>query len=179
MTSPSFVANTVEERKAIIAMNTAKLGDRVRVQYLGLREDGSAVGRSRGRKVLEFTVGSTEVIRGISLGVVGMAEGEQKRLTLQPKDAYGAVRLKLIREVSRQRFPSRLELFVGKRLTATGVNSGRRRRIEVAELRPNTVVVDGNHPLAGEILEVELQLVSLDSSSGETHQLQHDLGASN
>ena len=142
-------------------MNTAKLGDRVRVQYLGLREDGSAIAPSRGRKVLEFTVGSKEVMPGISLGVVGMAEGEQKRLTLQPKDAYGAVRPKLIKEVSRQRFPSRLELFVGKRLTATSVNSGRRRRVEVAELRPDTVVVDGNHPLAGEILEVELQLVSL------------------
>jgi peptidylprolyl isomerase len=152
------------ERKSNLIMNTAKLGDRVRVQYLGLREDGSAAGRSHGRKVLEFTVGSKEVIRGISLGVVGMAEGEQKRLTLQPKDAYGAVRPRLIKEVPLQRFPSRLELFVGKRLTATSINTGRRRRIEVAELRPDTVVVDGNHPLAGEILEVELQLVSLDSS---------------
>src|SRR2546426_10497447 len=99
---------STSKRKAMIIMNTAKLGDRVRVQYVGLREDGSAVGRSRGRKVLEFTVGSKQVIRGISLGVVGMAEGEQKRLTLQPKDAFGAVRTKLIKEVPRQQFPSRL-----------------------------------------------------------------------
>ena len=157
-------------------MITAKLGDRVRVQYLGLREDGSAIRRSRGRQVLEFTVGSKEVMPGISLGVVGMAEGEQKRLTLQPKDAYGTVRPKLIKEVSRERFPSRLELFVGKRLTATSVNSGRRRRVEVAELRPDTVLVDGNHPLAGEVLEVELQLVSLASSSSDDGDAQHQLG---
>ena len=158
-------------------MSRAKLGDRVRVQYLGLREDGSAIRHSRGRQVLEFTVGSKEVMPGISLGVVGMAEGEQKRLTLQPKDAYGDVRPGLIKEVSRQRFPSRLELFVGKRLTATSVNSGRRRRVEIAELRPATVVVDGNHPLAGEILEVQLQIVSLDSSPDYDHQSQCDLGA--
>ena len=157
-------------------MSRAKLGDRVRVQYLGLREDGSAIRHSRGRQVLEFTVGSKEVMPGISLGVVGMAEGEQKRLTLQPKDAYGTVRPKLIKEVSRQRFPSRLELFVGKRLTATSVNSGRRRRVEVAELRPDTVLVDGNHPLAGEVLEVELQLVSLASSSSDRGNAQHKLG---
>ena len=157
-------------------MNRAKLGDRVRVQYLGVREDGIATGHGRGRRVLEFTVGGTEVIRGVSLGVVGMAEGEQKRLTLQPKDAYGAVRPKLIKEVSRQRFPSRLELFVGKRLTATGVNSGRRRRIEVAELRPDTVIVDANHPLAGEVLEVELQLVSLDPSTADTGTARIQLG---
>jgi FKBP-type peptidyl-prolyl cis-trans isomerase 2 len=157
-------------------MNRAKLGDRVRVQYLGLREDGSATQRTPRRKVLEFTVGSKEVIRGVSFGVVGMAMGEQKRLTLQPVDAYGAIRPKLIKEVSRQRFPSRLELFVGKRLTATGVTTGRRRRVEIAELRPATVVVDGNHPLAGEILEIELQLVSLDSSSAEHYQSQRELG---
>jgi peptidylprolyl isomerase len=147
-------------------MKKAKLGDRVRVQYLGLREDGVAVERCRGRKVLEFTVGGNEVIPGISFGVLGMAEGEQKRLTLQPKDAYGPVETKLIKEVSRQRFPAHLKLRVGQRLTATGVKSGRRRQVSVAELRLHTVVVDGNHPLAGEILEVELQVVSLNSSSG-------------
>ena len=148
-------------------MNRAKLGDRVRVQYLGLLKDGTAAERHRRRQVLEFTVGSKEVIAGISLGVVGMAKGEQKRLTLEPKDAYGAVRRKLIREIPRQRFPTHLDLRVGKRLTSIGVNSGRRRRVQVVEIKRDTVVVDGNHPLAGKVLEVEFQLVSLASSSAD------------
>ena len=144
-------------------MATAKLGDRVRVQYLGLRTAGRGSGRPHKREVLEFTVGSTEVMPGISFGVLGMAEGEQKRLTLQPQDAYGAVQRKLIKEVSRQRFPSNLNLHAGKRLTATGVISGRKRFVEVVEVKSETVVVDGNHPLAGEVLEVEIQLLSLDA----------------
>ena len=142
-------------------MNRAKLGDRVRVQYFGLLKDGTAADNFRGRQVLAFTVGGKEVIRGISFGVVGMVEGEQKRMTLQPKDAYGAVRRKLIKEIPRQRFPTHLDLCVGKRLTATGATSGRRRRVQVVEIKPDTVVVDGNHPLAGKVLEVEVQLVSL------------------
>ena len=146
-------------------MKRVKLGDRVRVQYLGLLNDGTAAEKHRGRKVLEFTVGSKEVIPGISLGVVGMAKGEQKRLTLQPQDAYGAVRRKLIKEIPRQRFSTHLDLRVGKRLTSIGVTSGRRRRVQVVEIKPDTVVVDGNHPLAGKVLEVEVQLVSLHSSS--------------
>ena len=145
-------------------MNRAKLGDRVRVQYLGLLKDGTATDKHRGRQVLEFIVGSKEVISGISLAVVGMAKGEEKRLTLQPKDAYGAVRRKLIKEIPRQRFPSHLELRVGKRLTSVGVSSGRRRQVQVVEIKPDTVVVDGNHPLAGKTLEVEVQLVSLASA---------------
>ncbi len=150
-------------RKGVFIMTTAKLGDRVRVQYLELLKDGTATEKQRGRQVLQFTVGSKEMIPGVSFGMVGMAEGEQKRLTLQPKDAYGAVRPKLIKEVPRQRFPAGLHLHVGQRLTATGVDSGRRRRVQVLEIKPDAVVVDGNHPLAGKVLEVEVQLLSLDS----------------
>ena len=139
----------------------AKVGDRVRVQYLGLLSNGAATQRSRGRRVLEFTVGSDEVIPGISLGVVGMAEGDQKRLTLEPKDAYGVVRPKLIKEVPRKRFPKHLDLHVGKRLTSVGISSGRRRQVHVLQVNSTTVVVDGNHRLAGKTLEVEVQLVSL------------------
>ena len=148
-------------------MKRAKLGDRVRVQYLGLLKDGTATEKQRGRQVLEFIVGSKEVISGISLGVVGMAKGEQKRLTLQPKDAYGTLRRKLIKEIPRQRFPTHLDLTVGKRLTSVGVTSGRRRRVQVVEIKPDTVVVDANHPLAGKVLEVEVQLVSLHSTSAD------------
>ena len=146
-------------------MTSAKLGDRVRVQYLGLKMDGNASELSRGRQLLEFTVGSNEVIHGISVGVIGMTAGQQKRLKLQPKDAYGPVRPDLIKEVSRERFAAALDLHVGQRLTATGVRSGRQRRVAILELKPDTVVVDGNHPLAGEILDVQLQLISLDPSA--------------
>ncbi|MBI3466942.1 MAG: FKBP-type peptidyl-prolyl cis-trans isomerase [Planctomycetes bacterium] len=145
-------------------MVKAKLGDRVQVQYLGLRADGRAMRASSGRRVLEFIAGGKDVIPGISLGVVGMAEGEQKRLTLQPEDAYGAVRPRMIKKIPRERFPKAMDLRVGKRLVATAT-SGRRRPLRVVELQPDMVVVDANHPLAGQILEVEIQLVSLNSAA--------------
>lgn len=141
-------------------VHRAKQGDRVRVQYARFLQDGTATQKRPGRQVLEFSVGSKAVIRGISLGVVGMAHGEEKRLTLEPKDAYGAVRRQLIREFPRERFRTCLDLRVGKRLISSGAMSSRR-RVRVMEVREATVVVDGNHPLAGEVLEVELQLVSL------------------
>jgi peptidylprolyl isomerase len=150
-------------------VNRAKLGDRVRVQYLGLLNDGSMAQKHRGRHVLQFRVGSKKVISGISLGVVGMAEGETKRFTLQPRQAYGAVRSDLIREIPRQRFPSTLDLCVGKWLTSGNRNSNHRRRVQITEVKPAAVTVDGNHPLAGKVLEVEVQLVSLDSPSVNVH----------
>jgi peptidylprolyl isomerase len=154
-------------------MTHAKLGDRVQVQYLGLRADGKAVGSPRSRKVLEFIVGSDEVIPGISFGVVGMAEGQERRLSLSPEQAYGKVRSKLIQEVPRGRIPADVALRIGQRLRAVGIRSGRRRRVRVVEVRPDTVLVDGNHPLAGEAMEVELQLISLTPSSEHPSQSEY------
>lgn len=148
-------------------MTKAQMGDHVQVQYLEIKSGGKPVRQAPGRKVLEFTVGSDQVISGVSLGVVGMVEGQEKRLTLAPTEAYGEVRPKLIREVPRGRFPSGLDLHVGQRLKAKSRHSSRRRRAKVVELRPNSVVVDYNHRLAGEVLEVELQLVSLRGNTSE------------
>jgi FKBP-type peptidyl-prolyl cis-trans isomerase 2 len=138
----------------------AAAGDRVRVQCLVLRKDGSNPEPDRGRQVLCFTVGSREAIPGISFGVVGMAEGEERHFNLQPWEAYGPTRERLVRQVPRRRFPARLDLRVGGRITAR-TPWGRRRMVVVA-LDDENVTVDWNHPLAGEALDVEVQLISLE-----------------
>lgn len=143
----------------------AKLGDRVRIEYSGQFTDEKAGIQRLGREVFEFTVGSHEIMPSISKGVVGMVEGERKQLTLQPQDAYGEFRSNLIQEIPKHRLPSGIVPKVGKRLTTVGVKSGRRRKVRIVELKPTTVVVDGNHPLAGKTVEVEFQLLVHDSSS--------------
>jgi peptidylprolyl isomerase len=144
----------------------ARAGDRVKVQYSGTSQDGTAIGTRRAPQVLEFTVGNDDVIPGIDKGVVGMAQGEQKKMTLQPADGYGAVEKKLIKSIPRQRFPTHLELHVGKRLNSKGMSTGRHWLVHVVKILPDTVVVDANHPLAGMTLNVEMQLVSLASPGG-------------
>ena len=158
-------------------MNTAKIGDRVRIQYSRLPQRAAASGVPHGQKMVEFTVGSKDVFPSLSLGVVGMAPGDRKQLTLQPQEAYGAVKPKLIRQIPRQRFPQHIALQVGKRLTAFVTSSGRRQRVRVVEIYPDSVTVDGNHPLAGKVIALEVNLISLDSSSNANKQKpQYDLG---
>jgi FKBP-type peptidyl-prolyl cis-trans isomerase 2 len=158
-------------------MHTAKLGDRVRIQYARLPESHPSSDKARAEKTCEFTVGSKEVFPSLSLGVVGMALGERKQLTLQPQEAYGPVKAKLIRQIPRQRFPQHLALAVGKRMTAFVASSGRRQRVRIVEIHADSVVVDGNHPLAGKIIELEVNLISLDSSPNANKQNpQFDLG---
>ena len=68
-------------------MHKANLGDRVRVQYSRVSKRGAAPAKAFIPKTCEFTVGSSDVFPSLSVGVVGMAPGDRKRLTLQPQEA--------------------------------------------------------------------------------------------
>ena len=156
-------------------MHTAKPGDRVRVRYSRLSKRKAPAGTAPvttapettapETKELEFTVGSDEVMPGLSLGVVGMAQGEEKHLTLQPAEAYGPVKPGLIKEIPRHQFPKSLVLRVGKRLVALASASGRRRRVRIVEINAKSVLVDGNHALAGKVVELDVRLISLESAT--------------
>jgi FKBP-type peptidyl-prolyl cis-trans isomerase 2 len=146
-------------------MHTAQLGDRVRIKYARVRALTAARPKAPAPKTLEFTVGASGTLPKISAGVVGMVQGQNKRVTLQPSEAYGAIKPKLIREVPRRRFPEHLALKVGQRFTTIDKASGRRRRVTIVQIKPHSVVVDGNHPLAGKVVELDVVLVSVDSSS--------------
>src|SRR5437870_1506802 len=144
-------------------MRTVQVGDRVRIKYAHVRAASAARLKPPAPKTLEFTVGARDTIPKISVGVVGMVQGQNKRVTLQPSEAYGAIQPKLIREIPRRRFPKHLALKVGQRFTTIDKTSGRRRRVTVVEVKPHSVVVDGNHPLAGKVVELDVVLVSVNS----------------
>jgi len=144
-------------------MRAAQLGDRVRVQYSRISPSGRGTDKRPGRKTCEFVVGGTEVFPTLSTGVVGMSPGNCKQLLLQPLEAYGKVQRKLIRRVSRQHLPPDLVVRVGMQLATMDPISGRRRRVKVIAVQPDCVLVDGNHPLAGTAIQLEVKLLSLNS----------------
>ena len=141
-----------------------RLGDRVRVDYGRVPEPGTLVGKPPVRRAIEFTAGTSGISPTISFGVVGMTQGQQKRITFPPGKVYGQVQRKLIREIPRRRLPQHLALRIGQRLSFGRAVAGRRRLVTVIEVRPNSVVVDGNHPLAGKAVVLEITLISVDSS---------------
>jgi FKBP-type peptidyl-prolyl cis-trans isomerase 2 len=158
-------------------MHTAQIGDRVRIQYSRLPQRAAAPGVSRGQKTLEFTVGSNDVSPALRLAVVGMAPGDRRQITLQPQEAFGTVKRKLIRQIPRERFPENIALKVGKRLTARVAASGCRERVRIVKVNSKSVTLDRNHPLAGKVVTMEVSLLSLDSSSNANKQKpQFDVG---
>jgi peptidylprolyl isomerase len=136
----------------------AKNGDHVRVHYTGKLEDGQVFDSSRDGDPLEFTVGAGEVIPGFDEGVRGMQVGESKTIEIEPEDAYGPRRDQLVTQVSREAAQFPVEPQAGMRF-GLPLQDGNQIEVVVTEVTDTHVTIDGNHPLAGEKLIFDVELV--------------------
>lgn len=140
---------------------TAKSGDSVHVHYIGKRNDGTEFDNSRDRdKPLSFTVGAGNVIPGFEQAVEGMEVGEVRKVRIEPEEAYGERRDELMMEVAREHVPEDVELEAGTRLQLQ--REGQAIPVTVTEVGDEAITLDANHPLAGEELNFEIELVKVD-----------------
>lgn len=141
-------------------MARATSGDSVQIHYTGRLEDGTVFDSSRDRDPLRFTLGEGEVIAGFEEVVEGMEEGETKTAEIPAKEAYGARQEDLILNVPRERIPEDVELEVGNVL-AMRTGDGETFQVVIADVEPEAVLLDANHPLAGRDLTFEIELVAV------------------
>jgi FKBP-type peptidyl-prolyl cis-trans isomerase 2 len=141
-------------------MPTAQPGDRVQVHYRKRFQDGSAAS-SHGRPPLEVTVGVHHPrLPGLGSSLIGLAPGERTTLTVPPEQAYGLPDPGRIRQWARSRFPKDKPLAVGRWVPIVN-RQGQRRLVRIVEIRGRTVVVDTNHRHAGQVLQLEVELVGI------------------
>lgn len=138
----------------------AKNGDTVKVHYTGKFDDGTEFATSIDNDPLQFTIGEGQVIPGLELAVMGMSPGEAKTAQVLADQAYGLYQENKVVEVNRNRFPSDLELQIGTILKMRKAGGEKIRRI-VTTISETSVTLDANHPLAGEDLTFDLQLIDI------------------
>lgn len=141
-------------------MSQAKTGDTVHVHYTGKLDDGTEFDSSAGREPLEFAVGGGQVIAGFDKAVEGMTAGDTKSVRIPADEAYGSHHDQLVQEVPRSALPDEIEPVVGMRLQTPGPE-GQAIQLVVTAVSPDSVTVDGNHPLAGEALNFDIELVKI------------------
>jgi peptidylprolyl isomerase len=141
-------------------MTAARSGDTVRVHYVGRLDDGTVFDSSREHEPLEFTVGAGEVISGFDRAVEGMEVGEAREARIEVDDAYGERRDDLVLDVPRDQVPEGLDIEPGMRLELRQPD-GEAVPVTVADIGDETVTLDANHPLAGQPLTFELELVEI------------------
>lgn len=141
-------------------MTQAKSGDTVRIHYSGTLNDGTQFDSSRGREPLEFGIGQGQVIPGFEKAVEGMAVGDSKSFTIPPEEAYGQHREELVQDVPKTALPPDLTPTVGMQLQGRS-GDGQSMNLVVTKVMDETITVDGNHPLAGQDLNFDIELVEI------------------
>ena len=132
-------------------------GSTVQVHYTGKLTDGTTFDSSIGRSPFKFQVGSNEVIPGFEQGLIGKQVGEKVSISIPCQDAYGQVREDLIVNVPKTQIPAGVE--VGQTLQASGENG--LFNVEVVEVFEDHIVIDGNHPLAGQDLIFDIEVLEI------------------
>lgn len=137
-------------------MSIVKQGDTVRIHYVGKFEDGSVFDSSEGGASLEIKLGQGEFIPGLEEGLIGMAAGEKKTISMQPEKAYGVHHPERVFEYDRARLEG-MQPEIGKQMQMYRAD-GRPIVVTVTGVTETTVTLDSNHPLAGKPLIFEVLL---------------------
>lgn len=145
-------------------MQQANEGDKVKVHYHGRLRTGETFDSSEGRDPLEFTVGAGQMIKGFDEGVRGMGVGEKKTLEIGADEAYGQRDAGNLIEFPKDQFPEGMNPETGMQLMLSN-GQGQQFPVVVTEVKENSVVLDANHPLAGQDLIFDIEMVSIEPKS--------------
>mgnify|MGYP002735215675 CR=1 FL=1 len=132
----------------------------VKLHYTGKLQDGRVFDSSVDRDPLEVTLGQGKLIPGFEKGLLNMKENEKKTITIPKEEAYGEVQKELFQKVPNDNLPEGIKPEVGMGLVATNPD-GSERQLRIADVKDDFIVVDANHPLAGEDLTFELELLEI------------------
>jgi FKBP-type peptidyl-prolyl cis-trans isomerase 2 len=141
-------------------MSQVKENNTVKVHYTGKLSDGQVFDSSEGKEPLEFTLGQGRLIPGFEKGLIDMKLNEKKTITIVSEEAYGPVREDLIQEVPKTELPQEITPEVGMGLVSKSPD-GQEMNLQVVEVRDASIVLDGNHPLAGKDLTFDLEVVEI------------------
>ena len=148
----------------------------VGLEYTLRLDDDTEVDSSEPGEPLEFLQGQGQIISGLESALYNLTVGDEREVTVAPEDGYGERDPDAFEEVPLESFPADLELELGGQLHVSDA-SGEEFEATIAEIGPEKVVLDFNHPLAGETLHFHVKVVSLRTASAEELSHGHAHGA--
>ncbi len=134
-------------------------GKTVKFHYT-LTVEGEVADTSEGKEPLEYVHGSQMIIPGLEKQLAGMKEGEEKSVTVSAEEAYGPVDPRAVIEIPKTKLPPDMNPEKGMQVQLQ-TETGQPVIGMIEEVQENSVIVNFNHPLAGQDLLFEVKIVSI------------------
>ncbi len=138
----------------------------VTVAYRAYNDDGELVDSSPDDLPLSYVHGRGQITIGLEQALDGMFKGQSRSFVVPPELAYGEYDPEGVLEVERSDFPESEALAMGDQYMAESPD-GDTLALTVLDVRADAVVVDTNHPLAGETLRFEVEVIDVRSATAE------------
>jgi FKBP-type peptidyl-prolyl cis-trans isomerase SlyD len=145
----------------LIAANKA-----VSIDYTLTNDAGEVIDSSEGAAPLVYLHGASNIIRGLEKALEGKKVGDELSVSVEPEEAYGEFSAELVATLNRSMFEGVDELEVGMQFHASAPDGGMQ-IVTIRELDGDDVIVDGNHPLAGQRLNFKVKVVDIRDASAE------------
>lgn len=155
--------------------STAGDGKVVSIHYTLKDDDGDVVDSSSGGEPLDYLHGAGNIVPGLEAAMIGRGIGDKFKVTVAPADGYGEVVGGGPRAVPRSAFPDEVELEEGMQFFVRGPD-GEPFPVWVAGVKGDEVLIDANHPLAGENLNFEVEVVGIRDATKEEVEHGHPHG---
>ncbi|MEJ2656344.1 MAG: peptidylprolyl isomerase [Desulfobacterales bacterium] len=144
-------------------MEKVENGKFVSVDYKGTLQNGEVFDTSHGRQPLEIQMGAGQLIKGFEKELMGMTVNEKKVFTLEPEEAYGQRDEKLTQSFARSDVPPEINPRPGMTV-GLKTPEGRQVPARITHVDDENLTLDLNHPLAGESLTFEIEVLTISSS---------------
>ncbi len=144
-----------------------KEGMVVSLEYTLRLDDEEIVDSSEGDEPLEYLHGYGQIIPGLEKALAGLTVGDSKTVVVPPTEAYGEINMEAFEIVPRSMFPDDLELEEGLELSLRDAETNEPFDASIAEIRETEVMLDFNHPLAGETLHFEVRIPAMRPATEE------------
>lgn len=139
----------------------------VSLDYVLTLDNGEEIDRSEANAPLEYLHGHGNIIPGLENELQGLTMGDEKKVVVKPKHGYGERDPESVAEYPRNAFPASVKLEVGEPIGMRDSESGETYQAYISEIRPESVMLDFNHPLAGETLYFQIKIAGLREPTGE------------
>ena len=142
-------------------MGEIKIGDKVKVHYVGTFKDGTEFDSSVKRETpLDLVIGEGKVLLEFENTIRTMSVGDKKKIHIPCEKAYGEVIKEAITKAPRNEFPEDFRFIIDERIKGD-TKSGKPATAVILEVTRTEVTLDMNHPLAGKDLNFEIELLEI------------------
>jgi FKBP-type peptidyl-prolyl cis-trans isomerase SlyD len=167
----------IDSRAIVKGINMAKSSPKVVSFHYTLKDaKGTVLEASTGDEPLSYLEGVGQIIPGLENAIHGLKKGDKKSVHVKAEEGYGVHEKELIVQVPREQIPKK-DVAVGDQFHADS-GQGQTQVVVVTAISPTHITVDGNHPLAGQDLHFDVEVLDVrDASPDEmTHGHAHGPG---